>query len=691
MIPLSFAQQRLWLLDQVDGASPTYHISMAFRISGRLDERALNLALHDVVERHEVLRTVFPAVDGSPYQEIRDVADLALDMPVLEVAEADLDLAIAERSAEVFDLARDVPLRTWLFRIAPTEFVLLVVMHHIASDGWSLAPFSLDLSLGYAARCQGEEPDWSARPLPVQYADFALWQRELLASADPAGLLATQLGYWRRTLSGLPEETNLPLDRPRPAVASHRGSSVELSVSSDLHQKLTSVALTQGVTMHMLLQAALAVLLFRMGAGPDIAIGTPVAGRTDRELDNLVGFFVNTLVLRANLVDHPTFTELVAQVRATALDAYDNQDVPFEQLVEHLAPARSLSRNPLFQVALTLHNTSATSLRFPGAVVMPFPVTAQTARFDLEFSLSEMFEGGSPGGVRGALTYAVDLFDESTARGLAVRFVQLLEVLAEHPDQSVSATEVIFLAGERDRILVESNRSDRGVTAVSVVERFERQVKTDPDATALAAATTRVSYRALDERANRFARLLIEQGVGSESRVAVMLDRSVELVVALLGIIKAGAAYVPIDPAYPRGRIAFMVTDTAPSVVVTQTAYRDQVPANSRVLVIDDPSTEHRAAQLSVDPVHDSARGGPLSPVNAAYVVYTSGSTGQPKGVVVTHRGIDRLVHHNNYLQLRPDHTVAQLASVSFDAATFEIWGALVNGADWSPFVGHRL
>ncbi|MEW1640426.1 condensation domain-containing protein, partial [Streptomyces sp. NPDC093801] len=471
-VPLSFAQQRLWFLGELSGPNPSYNIPAALRLTGELDREALQAALRDVVTRHEVLRTVYRTVDGTPHQEILAPESVTVDLPPVEVTEAELPTSLAQAAGHAFDLGSEIPLEARLFTTGANEHVLLLVVHHIAGDGWSTAPLARDLSTAYAARLGGEVPHWT--PLPVQYADYAVWQRELLGTEDqPDSVLAQQLAYWRQTLAGLPEELALPTDRPRPAVITHTGDTIELPIGAELHQRLSDLARAEGVTVFMVLQAVLATLLSRLGAGTDVPIGSPVAGRLDEALDDLVGFFVNTLVLRTDLSGDPTFTELLGRVRETGLGAFAHQDVPFERLVEDLAPARSMARHPLFQVMLTLQNNTRAELELPGIRVEPVDPGKPAAKFDLDFQFNERFDAdGKPTGIHGAVTFAVDLFDRTTVEQIARRFTKVLQAAVADPKQRVGEAEILD-AGERHRMVVEWNDSAWEVSGEVLPRLFE--------------------------------------------------------------------------------------------------------------------------------------------------------------------------------------------------------------------------
>ncbi|MEV5575413.1 amino acid adenylation domain-containing protein [Spirillospora sp. NPDC052269] len=683
--PLSFAQTRMWFLNRLEDAGAAYNVPLALRLDGDLDVTALEAALADVADRHEVLRTVYPDVDGVPYQRILDGA---AGRPAVETGEASEDEIGARVGAFLsrgFDVAVETPWRVLLLRVSPTSHVLAMVVHHIAADGWSMGALARDLSNAYAARRRGDAPAWE--PLPVQYADFALWQREVLGDEnDPGSLLSARLDHWRGTLTGLPEELPLPADRPRPPVASHKGGRVGFDVPAETHARLVEVARRNRATLFMVVQAGLAALLSRMGAGTDIPLGTAVAGRGDEALDRLAGFFVNTLVLRTDVSGDPTFTELVERVRSADLAAYAHQDVPFERLVDDLAPARSLARHPLFQVSLAVQDMPRGSWSLPGLDVRPArPGGAEpAARVDLSFTLAERrLEDGGTAGMLGTVDYAVDLFDRATAETLGVRLAQVLECLAADPGLRVGDLDLLG-TDERRLLTAEWNDTVEVVPVGTLPALFEARVAAAPDAPAVAAEGGEWTYAELDREANRIARLLIRRGVGPEQTVALAVPRSPLMVAAVLGIAKAGAAYLPVDVAYPAERIAHMLRDADPAAVlgVTGTLAGLPDPDGAAVrLALDAEDVRGELAALPSTAPSDADRTAPLTPVHPAYVIYTSGSTGMPKGVVVTHAGLGNLAAaHAARLGAGTDSRVLQFASLSFDAAVWEMCMALLAG-----------
>ncbi|WP_437081354.1 amino acid adenylation domain-containing protein [Streptomyces sp. enrichment culture] len=681
-IPLSAAQNRLWFLDKLEGANATYNIPVAFRITGDLDAAVLEQALNDVVVRHESLRTVFREFVDGPAQVVlgTDVVDVTLHR--VACCADTLASALRDAGRYAFDLAAELPLRPTLFTVGPDEHVLLLLVHHIASDGTSMGPLGHDLKTAFRARLQGRAPAWSA--LPVQYADYALWQRDLLGSEDdPTSLVSRQLDFWKRTLDGIPDQLELPYDRPRPTVAGHHGDTVPLSIDAGLHRALLTLARETGTTLFMVLQAGLAALLTRLGAGTDIPLGTPVAGRTDEALDDLVGFFVNTLVLRNDTSGDPTFRDLLARTRATDLAAYSHQDVPFERLVEALNPPRSLARNPLFQVVFGLDATGGGAPDLPGLDVRQEQVPFEYSRFDLAFNFTEEYGGDSrPAGVSGLLHYSTDLFDRESAEAVAARMVRVVEAVVADPDRPLGGIEILS-ARERRQILQDWNATGADVADATLPALFQAQAALTPQRPAVLAPDTDLTYRELNERANRLAHHLIALGAGPERFVALALPRTAQTMVALLAVLKAGAAYMPLDPAYPADRIAYLLRDAGPALVLTVEETERMFPDGSPTprLVLDSPEV---VAALERRPGTDPADGDRVSTLRSAhpaYVIYTSGSTGRPKGVVVTHANVANLVAwaREEFGERSLAHVVFT-TSLNFDVSVFEMFGPLLTG-----------
>ncbi|MGW6919207.1 amino acid adenylation domain-containing protein, partial [Kitasatospora sp. NPDC054939] len=679
--PLSFAQRRLWFLHRMEGPGATYNIPLVLRLTGTLDHAALRAALHDVAARHESLRTVFPETDGTPHQQVLDAVDLPLDRT--PATAADLPDRLLRAARHPFDLAAEPPLHAELLALAEDAHVLVVVVHHIAGDGWSLRPLAADLAHAYAARCTGAAPQW--QPLPVQYADYTLWQHDLLGDLDdPDSLFAEQIAHWSERLAGLPEQLALPTDRPRPAVMSYRGDYVTVELDAELHRGLAALARRSGASLFMVLQAGLAALLSRLGAGEDVPLGSPIAGRTDQALDELVGFFVNSLVLRTDLSGNPTFAQLVARVRETSLAAYAHQDVPFEYLVEVLNPTRSLAHHPLFQVMLALQNAPEGVFELPGLRVEVAPGRTGTAKFDLFFSLVERRGGaGEPLGIEGAVEYADDLYDPATVTALFERWVRLLEAVVADPDRPIGGHDLLT-ADEYHRAVDAWNDTAAPVRPDCLPALLQERAAATPDAPALVAGDTVLSHAELHARANRLAHTLLAHGAGPEHLVALALPRTADLVVALLAVLKSGAAYVPLDPDHPAARIAHVLDDTRPVLLLTTRQTDDRIPPGTpgTRLVLDDPGTAARIAAHPADDPTDADRSTPLRPGHPAYVLHTSGSTGRPKGVVVPHAALANLLaDFTERLPLRPEERLLAVTTVAFDIAALELYLPLLAGA----------
>ncbi|MGW0916731.1 amino acid adenylation domain-containing protein [Streptomyces sp. NPDC002784] len=643
-------------------------------MEGRLDVGVLEAAVNDVVARHEPLRTLIGDDDGSPRQLVHDPAPDLVRVARRDVLPEELEAVLGEAVTYPFDLGAELPVRVDVFRSGPERCTVLLLVHHIAGDGWSLRPLLRDLTEAYAARQRGEAPRWA--PLPVTYTDYALWQRDLLGEEDrPDSLAHEQLAYWQRTLAGIPEQLALPVDRPRPAEPSYQGDMRHFFVGPELHRALLGLARETGTTLFMVVQAGLAALLTRLGAGHDIPLGSPVAGRTDDSLEELVGFFVNTLVLRTDTSGDPSFRELLARVRAADLAAYAHQDLPFEQLVDAVGAERSMAYNPLFQVMLALDNNADTTAELPGLRVRPRPVGTRAARFDLTVGLSERVVGDlGAEGVQGSVEYSTDLFDAATVDTFAARLLRLLEQAVARPD--VPFGELEILSDEEYSALGAAGRPEAGAE-LTAPALFQERVREAPHAVAVTAGREQRTYRELNEAANRLARVLIERGAGPDTVVAVRLPRGPRLAEALLAVLKSGAGYLPIDPDYPAGRIAHMLDDARPVLLVGS-------PSDTAVPVLDLDAEDTRAALRAASPrdVADSERSAPLRPAHIAYVIYTSGSTGRPKGVEVPHRGVANLVaaSQEELGGVGPGSRVLQFASPSFDGAFWEIGATLLAG-----------
>ncbi|MFF7934431.1 amino acid adenylation domain-containing protein [Streptomyces sp. NPDC007940] len=672
MIPLSFAQRRLWFVDRFEGPSATYNAAFALRMTGELGVAALESALRDVVDRHEVLRTVIVEDEaGVPHQQVLPSGRKPFDLPLVELTGEERAAVVEELATAPFDLAADMPIRATLLRCGPQEHTLVLVVHHIAVDGESLGLLLRDLVVAYTARNSGGDPAWE--PLPVQYADYTLWQQDVLGEeSDPGSVAAGQLAYWREALADLAQPLAMPTDRPRPRAMSHRGDLAPLSIDSDLLGAVEKLAAQQDITVSMIMHSALAVLLHHLGCGDDVPLGAPIAGRTDEDLRELVGFFANTWVLRVDLSGNPTFRQLLQRVRDRSLAAYDHQDMPFERLVERLNPDRSIAYHPFFQVMLAWQEPLG-ELALPGLDVQAEELDTGTAKFDLFFNLVPNGSGGAGGYVE----YATDLFDRDTVESLAERFVRVLGRLVAGPERRIGEIDVLDEA-ERVRLLTEFNDHATTESGLTVPELFERQVARTPDAPAIVCDERTLTYRDLDDRANAVAWELIRRGAGPDDLVVLALPRTEDLVAGLLGILKSGAGYLPLDPQYLGGRAESVLSEAAPRFAVTDTATWREMPSNDISTVCLDQRGAWRPSEGSPA---DANRIAPLDPDHLAYVMYTSGSTGKPKGAAITHRnvvnGVQELVR---VLDAPPGWRMLAGTSVNFDVSVFELLTTLSTG-----------
>ena len=668
-LPLSFAQQRLWFLNQLEPDSPIYNEPKTVRLAGRLNIEGLQLAIDGIVERHEVLRTTYESVEGLPKQIIHEPGrvDLKLiDLMNLSEGKQDDELkrVLREFNRWPFDLEKEWPIRVALVRLTEIDHILLLVTHHIASDGWSSHILFGEISALYETWSQRRAN--SLKELPIQYADYAVWQREWMQG----DVHKEQLSYWRKHL----EDTSpleLPSDRPRPVVPSYAGRTLKFTIPIALAQRLKKFSRREEVTLFMTLVAAFQTLLQRYTGQDDIVVGTLIAGRNREDVEGLIGFFINTLVLRNDFSGNPTFRELLVRVKTNALDAYNHQDVPFEKLVEELQPHRDTTRNPFFDVIFQLRNYPPRSVSLGDLKIDEYEIGSDIAKFDLSVALREDLTG-----LNGSVDYRTDLFDAATIERMVGHFQTLLEGIVVNPDKPISALPVLTEA-EKHQLLIEWNDTKTDYPKDKCIHQlFEEQVEKSPDAIAVVFEDQQVTYRELNDRANQLARYLQKLGVGPDVLVGICMDRSVDMIVALLAILKAGGAYVPLDPGLPRERIAFMLEDSQASFLLTQARIEEFVPSFAGARVTLDREWQEIARESTTN---ISQR---QSPDHLAYVIYTSGSTGQPKGVMIQHSSVvNFLASMVREPGLTETDTLLAVTTLSFDIAALEIYLPLITGA----------
>ena len=667
-IPLSFAQQRLWFLDQLEPSSPWYSVPTVVHMSGALDVEALRHALEGIMSRHDSLRTRFVEVDGSPVQLVDRSLSLNLsfhdlsDHPAAQRDDA-VQALIRTEVNRPFKLSSGLPIRATLIRVRPSDHWFVLNLHHIVSDEWSLGICFRELSELYAAHCEKRAPQLPE--LPIQYADYSVWQRDFLKGE----MLEKQLAYWRDQLEGPPPVLELPTDHPRPAMQTFRGTIQSRVLRRELAGSLTQLGASHGATLFMVTLAAFKALLNRYTQQEDIVVGSPIAGRNRMETEPLIGFFVNTLLLRTDFTGDPTFDELLRRVRETTLNAYAHEDLPFEKLVENLHPERAATHMPFTRLMFVLQNSTLEEMTWPNLTLRFVDYETGTAKFDLTMVLQVTDRG-----LVAQAEYNRDLFEPVTINRLLEHFEILLEGIAANPGTRVSQLPLLSEA-ERRQVLVEWNNTATEYPRDKCIhELFEAQVERTPDTVAVAFGKQSVTYEELNHRANRLAHYLKKYSVGPDVLVGICLDRSIEMIVGMVAVLKAGGAYLPIEATYPRERLTFMLADSGTPVLLTQQRLVAGLPKPANALCLDsDWELIARESRRNLPRVG--------TPENLAYVIYTSGSTGSPKGVAVPHRAVNRLVLNTNYIQLSSDDRVAQVSTASFDAATFEIWGALLNGA----------
>ncbi|PHM36580.1 non-ribosomal peptide synthetase [Xenorhabdus innexi] len=676
-LPLSFAQQRLWFLCQFEpAASLAYHLPVILRLSGQLNRYALTVSLNRLVARHESLRTRFVSVEGKPCQHI-DPADIGCTLSYHDLSQSDPALH-SQRITEFIDTEAQTPfdftqerlIRTKLLRLSDNEHILLLTLHHIITDGWSTGVLVRELGEFYRAALDGH--DIALPPLPVQYADYAVW----LHDQSQGNNLAKQRDFWNEQLRNAPPLLTLPTDRVRPAVQSYTGGKVSFHLESTLLASLKELGKRHNSTLFMTMLTAWSIVLSRLSGQDDIIIGTPVANRPHHELEGLIGFFVNTLALRVTFSNDMSVADLLTQIRQRSLAAYAHQDLPFEQVVEVLQPERSLSYSPIFQVMMALNNTPAQEFTLPGLQLTPIEQERRGAHFDLTLSLNEIETG-----LAGDLEYAADLFDHSTVERMVVYLTNVLTEMADDVSQPVN-TLPMLPDSERQQLLVNFNATHDDFPREALIHQlFEAQVLQRPDAIAVSYEGRTLSYRELNCHANRLAHHLLALGIRPDEPVAICAERSPELIIGLLAILKAGGAYLPLDPNYPAERLRYMLEDARPAALLTQTAWSDKLDTFMPVVLLDNLLNEQETPLAAYSTRNLDVQASGLTSHNLAYIIYTSGSTGQPKGVMVEHRNVLHLVINNHFSDITPDDCIAHCANISFDAATWEVWSALVHGA----------
>lgn len=688
VFPASFAQKRLWFFDQLTPANSFYNVSTILRLTGPLNLTVLEQTFNEIISRHEALRTTFAAIEGEPMQIISPRLNIPLkilnlqELPKIEREKQAQKLAELE-SEEPFNLATGPLIRISVIQLEETENILLLTMHHIVSDDWSVGVLIRELGTIYKALAENKP---SPLPeLPLQYADFSEWQRECLQGEK----LETLLAYWRQQLKGI-SVLNLPTDRPKTRQQTYQGASQFLEIPKKLTDEIKALAKQENVSLFMILLAAFQILLYRYTGQEDIAIGTPVANRNQSEIEALIGFFVNSLVLRTNLADNPTFKEILARVREVTLDAYAHQDLPFEKLVENLHPERSLNRHPLFQVVFSLQNAPMESLELPELTLNSLTWEAKTTRFDLELHFWEPSNNfrsiygqkwQHSDSLRGVLVYSTDLFDETTIKRMVEHYKNILQNIIINPQERIH--NLVYLSkAEQQQLLREWNNTQTNYPEfLGIHQLFEEQVKKNPDKIAINFNNHKLTYQELNNQSNKLAAYLQKIGVKAGVNVGISAEACVNTIVGILGIVKAGGAYLPLDPNYPAERLKLMLEDANVSLLLGQEKKVERFIDLSIPVLYLDKDWEIIEQQQPNQP-YQIEKDNAVQADNLAYIIYTSGSTGKPKGVAVTHKAINRLVINTNYIKIDANDKIAQAANLCFDAATFEIWGALLNGAE---------